>query len=138
MRFRKGQSGNPKGRPKGARNKATLAAEALLDGEAQAITRKAVALAKSGDTTALRLCMERIVPVRRDRPVAFPIPHLKDANDAAALSRAIVAGVAAGDITPLEAGELAKLVDTYTRAVTAVEHEQRLRALEGTKDERSR
>jgi hypothetical protein len=137
MRFRKGQSGNPKGRPRGTRNKATLAAEALLDGEAQAITRKAVALAKSGDTTALRLCMERIVPVRRDRPVAFPIPDLKDANDAAALSRAIVAGVAAGDITPLEAGELAKLVDTYTRAVTAVEHEQRLKALE-EQDERSR
>ena len=53
--FVKGQSGNPKGKPKGVRNRLTLAAEALLDGEAETITRKAVELAKDGDMTAIRL-----------------------------------------------------------------------------------
>ena len=57
--FPKGKSGNPKGRPKGARNKATLAAEALLDGDAETITKKAIELAKAGDLTAIRLCLRR-------------------------------------------------------------------------------
>jgi hypothetical protein len=71
--FHTGQSGNPNGRPKGARNKATLAAEALLDGEAEAITRKAIEL----DITAIRLCLERIIPARRDRVAAFTLPKCK-------------------------------------------------------------
>ena len=56
-RFRKGQSGNPSGRPRGARNKTTLAVEALLDGEAEVLTRKAIERAKDGDSVALRLCL---------------------------------------------------------------------------------
>jgi hypothetical protein len=60
MTFKPGQSGNPEGRPKGARNRATLAAERLLDGEADTLTRKAIQLAQQGDTTALRLCIDRI------------------------------------------------------------------------------
>jgi hypothetical protein len=60
--FRKGRSGNPKGRPAGARNKATQSAELLLDGEAEALTRRAVELALAGDGMALRLCLERIIP----------------------------------------------------------------------------
>ena len=67
------QAGNP-GRPKGARNKASLAAEALLDGEAETLARKAVEMALAGDTTAMRLCLERIMPIRRDRPVSFAMP----------------------------------------------------------------
>ena len=72
--FQKGRSGNPAGRRPGSRNRATLAAEALLEGEAQALTRKAIELALEGDTTALRLCLERIVPQRKSRVVAFVIP----------------------------------------------------------------
>ena len=63
--FRPGVSPNPAGRPKGARNKTTMAVEALLEGEAQALTRKALELALAGDTTALRLCLERIAPRQR-------------------------------------------------------------------------
>jgi hypothetical protein len=69
MTHKPGQSGNPYGRPRGARNRATVVAERLLDGEADALTRKAIELAKEGDTTALRLCIERILPARKDRPV---------------------------------------------------------------------
>jgi len=74
--FVKGQSGNPRGKPKGLRNRATIAAEALLDGEAEALTRKAVEMALGGDTVALRLCLERLMPPRRDRPVAVPLPQI--------------------------------------------------------------
>src|ERR1700693_659671 len=58
--FTPGASGNPDGRPKGSRNKSTLALEALLDGQAEALTQKAVELALAGDITALRLCLDRI------------------------------------------------------------------------------
>lgn len=67
-RFRRGVSGNPRGRPVGSRNHATLAAATLLEGEAEAITRKAVELALAGDPVALRLCVERILPPMRERP----------------------------------------------------------------------
>ena len=73
--FPKGRSGNPQGRPPGARNAATVIAEQLLDGEAEALTRKAIDKAKEGDMTALRLCLDRVVPPRRERPVLFPLPE---------------------------------------------------------------
>jgi hypothetical protein len=82
-RFRPGESGNPAGKRPGTRNRATLAAEALLDGEAETLTRKAIQLAKQGDTVALRLCLDRLVPPRRERPVQFRPPALRSPSDAA-------------------------------------------------------
>src|SRR5437867_3201999 len=52
--FQKGRSGNPGGRRPGCRNRVTQTAEVLLEGEAEALTRKAIELALEGDTTALR------------------------------------------------------------------------------------
>jgi uncharacterized protein DUF5681 len=97
--FRRGESGNPTGRPLGARHKATVAAEALLDGEAQALTRKAVEMALAGDTTAMRLCLDRILPPRRERLINLKLPPLRSPADAAAAMAAITAAVATADIT---------------------------------------
>jgi hypothetical protein len=58
--------------------------EALLDGESGALTRKAIELAKGGDMAALRLCLDRILPPRKDRPVTFALPAINSTNDAAA------------------------------------------------------
>ena len=76
-KFKAGQSGNPGGRPKGALNKATLATQALLDGEAEALTRKAVELAKDGNPVALRLCLERLLPPGRIGPLTLPCQGLR-------------------------------------------------------------
>src|SRR5438874_12919139 len=65
----RGTSGNPAGRPAGSRNRTTLAVQALLDGEAEALTRKAIELASNGDLNALRLCLDRVIPIRRDQPL---------------------------------------------------------------------
>jgi Family of unknown function (DUF5681) len=129
MTFRKGQSGNPAGKPKGTRHRTTLAMEALLDGEAELITRKAVEMALTGDATALRLCLERILPVRRDGPVSFVLPKLETGADAVKATAAIVQAVSAGDLTPSEAGELSKLVDGFRFALTTAELEERLAKL---------
>ena len=79
--FQPGQSGNPAGKPKGARNRATLAAEALLDGEATALTRKAIELALAGDSTALRLCLECLLPARKERLIEFSLPAIVGPDD---------------------------------------------------------
>ena len=80
-KFTNGRSGNPSGRSQGSRNKVTLAVEELLGGEAEALTTKAVELALEGKTTALRLCLERICPPRKDRPVSFDLPTVETPAD---------------------------------------------------------
>ena len=129
-RWRKGASGNRAGKPRGARHKATLAAETLLEGEAEALSRKAVELALRGDVSALRLCLDRIVPPRKDRPVYFELPKMQEAKDAVNASAAIVDAVATGELTPTEAAELSKVVDGYARTLQTVEFEERLSKLE--------
>src|SRR5215204_2547200 len=83
---------NPNGKPKGTRHRVTMAAETLMEGEAEAITRKAIELAKGGDGPALRLCMDRIYPPRKDRPVRFRLPSLDKVEDAVAAHAAILPG----------------------------------------------
>ena len=122
--------GNP-GKPQGTRHKATMAALALLDGEAEALTRQAVTMALAGDTTALRLCLERIAPPRRDAPVTFDLPPMETARDAASAAGAELAAVASGDLTPTEGAHVMGLIETYRRTLETTELEARLAALEG-------
>jgi hypothetical protein len=109
----------------------TLAIDALLDGEAEKLTRKAIELGLNGDLTALRICMDRIVPPRKDRPIGFSLPVLKEPADAAAALAAVVAAAAGGELTPSEASELTRLVEGFARVLETVNHEERLKVLEG-------
>ncbi len=118
------------GRPPGARHAATLAAEALLDGEAEALTRKAVEMALEGDPVALRLCMERVLSPRRDRPVRFALPAMATVADAPKALAAITAAVADGSLTASEAGDLAGLVEKFVKAIEVTDHEARIKAIE--------
>jgi hypothetical protein len=129
-RFRKGRSGNPAGKPRGAQNRATRFAEALLDGQADALVRKAVEMALSGDPTALRLCLERLIPPRRERPLEIKLPPLKTAADAVTAIAAIAAATAQGSITASEAAELSRLIENFVSSVKAQELAQRLELLE--------
>ena len=128
--FQKGQSGNPAGKPKGARHKTTLAMEALLEGRAEAIMMKASEMAEAGDATALRLCLDRLYPVRRDRHIPFALPKLETAADAVKATAALVNAVANGELTPSEAAELSKLIEGFSRAVDLHDIQQRLDKLE--------
>jgi len=122
--------GNP-GKPQGARHRATQAALAMLDGEAIALTRQAVTMALGGDTTALRLCLERIAPPRRDAPVTFALPPMTTAADAAKGAAAVLAAVAIGDLTPAEGAHVMGLIETYRRTLESCDLEARIAALEG-------
>jgi hypothetical protein len=129
-RFKPGQSGNPAGKPKGTRNATTLALETLLDGQATALTQKAIDLALTGDMAALRLCLDRILPPRKDRPVTFTLPPINSAQDAAATVSAVLAAVATGEITPADAGEISRLIEAYVKAFETAELAERLERLE--------
>ena len=129
-RFKKGKSGNSKGRPKGALNQTTLAAQALLDGEAEALTRKAIELAKGGDITALRLCLDRLLPPRKDRPLVLAVPAIEDPNDLEQASAAVLRSVVAGEITPSEGQALASILEGHRKVVALADVERRLEELE--------
>jgi len=129
----KGVSGNPAGCKTGSRHKATIAAQALLDGESEALTRKCVELALDGDMAALRLCLERIVPPRKDSPIRVELPPMESPADLPAAMSSILDAVAAGELTPSEAAALAGLVETHRRALETSELEQRITELEKTK-----
>jgi hypothetical protein len=92
--------------------------------------QKAIDLALIGDMAALRLCLDRILPPRRDRPLTFNFPAITNAAEAAKTMSAILAAVASGEITPTEAAEIGKLVDGYVRAVEATELAARIERLE--------
>jgi hypothetical protein len=129
--FRKGRSGNPAGRRPGCRNRASLAAEVLLEGEAEALTRKAIELAIAGDTTALRLCLERIVPHRKSRAVAFELPRIDRVEDLAGAIGSVLQEVACGRLLLDEGATLVAMMESKRRAMETIELEKRLRALEG-------
>jgi len=108
----------------------TLAVEALLEGQAEALTQKAITAALNGDMTALRLCLERIAPVRKGRTVKLDLPKLATSGDVLDAINSVVSAVAQGDLTPDEAGSVAALIEIQRRAVETVDLESRLSALE--------
>ena len=122
-------SGNT-GRPKGARNKKTLAIESLLEGQAEALTQTAISKALEGDGLALRLCMERIAPAPKDNPVAFTIPQMNNALDASKAAGSVLTAVSEGKLTPIEATRVMGLIDSYRRTLELTEIESRLKVLE--------
>ena len=128
--FQKGHSGNPAGKPKGARHHATRAVLQMLDGEADTLTRKAIEMALSGDTVALRLCLERLAPPAKDKPISITLPAINGAEDAAKALASVIDEMSCGGITPSEASAVAGILETYRRTLETVDIELRLNALE--------
>ena len=134
--FERGKSGNPHGKAKGTRARATILGEKILLDDADAIVRAVVDAAKGGDMQAARLCVERLIPVRRSRPVIFPLPALETADDVGKAFSAIVAAMARGELTPDEAGAVAAVVELRRKAIETSELEKRIAALETQKEDR--
>lgn len=127
--FCQGRLGQSGGAAAGARNRATEIAQALLDGEAEALARKCVELALDGDRVALKLCLERLVP-RRPRAIALDLPAIASTADLAPAIAAIANAVATGGLTPYDGAELARIFDAYAHAAEFGEFERRLQRVE--------
>ena len=128
--WKPGQSGNPKGRPRGSRNRVTLVALAAMEEGADAIARKVVDMAKGGDMSAARLVLERLVPPARERPIFLALPDTGTADGIAEAQNAILQAVAAGDLLPGEGATMVGIVEARRKAVETLELEQRITALE--------
>lgn len=118
------------GRPRGSRNRVTRAIETLLEGEHEALTRKAIEKALDGDMTAMRLCLDRIAPPRKDAAISFALPPIQTAADTVSASSALLDAVAAGDVTPDEAGRVMALLTAHKALVETGDLERRIEALE--------
>lgn len=88
-------------------------------------------MALAGDTTALRLCIDRIAPPRKDNPVQFSLPRMATAQDAAQAAGGVLEAMAKGDLTPLEAVQVMGLIDAFRKVLETTELEARVAALEG-------
>jgi hypothetical protein len=102
----------------------------LLDGEAAALSRKAVEMALAGDAAALRLCLDRTVAPRRERSVELPLPAINSAADILGAIKAVAGAVGRGAITPGEGFALSQMIESFLRAIDASDFDNRLRQLE--------
>ena len=127
--FEPGQSGNPLGRPKGSRNKTTLLAESLLDDQSELIIRKVIEKALQGDSVALRICVDRLLP-KRDRPVQFELPPIATLEDGANASKAVLEAFARGDLSPREANKVLALISSHMANLQLQNVDERLREVE--------
>jgi Family of unknown function (DUF5681) len=134
--FRKGASGNPAGKPPGARNRTTLAVQELLNGEAEKLTHRCIELALRGDSTALRIVFERLAPAPRDRPLQLDLPPAESAREINLAVAKVIEAVAAGAITPGEGNSLATLLEVHRRGIETTDLEARIERLEVQTKER--
>jgi hypothetical protein len=128
--FKKGYSGNPNGRPAGSRHRASTLAESLIDGQSQELVNKCIEMALEGDTIALRLCLERLLPPRKTSPINIKVPRMNNTIDLPKATGAIVNAVAEGKIDPTTGEIFSRVIERHIKAVEVADFEQRLQVLE--------
>jgi hypothetical protein len=131
--FKPGQSGNPKGRRAGTPNRVSVLAQRLMDSDAEAVILALIGAAKNGDVSAIKLVLERVAPLPRNRPVHFAMPAIDTPADLGRGMTAVLQAVAAGDMTPNEAVSIASLIETRRRTIETIELDLRVAALEQSK-----
>lgn len=129
-RFKKGQSGNPNGKPKGAKNKSTLAAEALLEGSLERICRRIEEEAINGNMQAAKMVLERFLPQRKDRLIRLDLPEIRNIGDILVASNAIISAICRGEISPSEGETLSRTIAAHVQNLEAHDFEKRLQAVE--------
>lgn len=127
--FKKGQSGNPAGKPKGAKDKRTELRE-LLKPHAEKLVKRVVDLALAGDVSALRICIDRIIPPVRENRLSIALPVVKDVAGCTAAQAKVLQAVTAGELLPGEAEALSALIEHQRRGLESSDHEARVRAIE--------
>jgi hypothetical protein len=129
-RWKAGQSGNPAGKKKGTRNKATLLALAVLEKDVKAIAQVITEAALRGDMQAARMVIERLIPLIRERPISVDLPDTSTIEGVAQAQAAILQAVATGELLPSEGATLAGIAEARRKALETQELEARIAALE--------
>lgn len=127
--FAPGVSGNPRGRPKGSRDKKTLLLQKLVDDDGDVVVRRLLLAARAGEEYAVRLVVERLLP-KRERRVDVDLARVETAGDVARAVADVIDLVASSDLTIEEGRALLQLVDVQRRAIETSELAVRLELLE--------
>lgn len=126
-RFKPGESGNPRGREPGSKNKATALRESIA-AHIPEILDALVEQARQGDTAAAKLLLDRALPALRptDQPVTLPLAGADLASD----GRAVVSAVGDGEVTPDQAKSLLSGLGALARVIETAELLERIERLE--------
>jgi hypothetical protein len=104
--------------------------ESLLEGEAEQLTRKAIELALGGDITALRLCLERLIPPRKDRPIHLVLPPIENVQQISVAMARVSTAIGEGEITPIEGEVLSNILAAHKDVLVTAGLERRMDELE--------
>lgn len=129
MRFKKGESGNPAGRPKGIADRRVKLRE-TLEQRAPDLIGKLIELALDGDTQALKICVDRCLPVTKSRDEPIEVSGLCDAQSLADQGREVVKHLGNGTLTPSEASAILGALASNAKLIETDELTRRIEALE--------
>lgn len=129
-KFIKGKSGNPLGRPRGVRNRATVLAEKLFEDDIEEICKQAIDQAKKGNVHAIKLILDRILPIKKEASIFIDLPNVNNAQDILKAVNRVAEAVCEGKVTPSEGELLTRIIDRQAKAIELSDFELRLRSLE--------
>ena len=119
-----------KGRPAGSRNKATLALEALIEGQGEEVINTIIASAKDGDMTAAKALLDRLVPKRKSAPAPITLSPAASASDLESALFEVFNKLADQSLTPEEAAQITGIIANHIRLHETLRLEDRLLELE--------
>jgi hypothetical protein len=131
--FVKGTSGNPKGKPRGVRHAATQISYALMEGNLEEVLATVIERAKSGDMTACRMIVDKVLPNTKDRSISLDLPLINDLEDVGKAQAEVLQAVSIGDITPNEGERIASIIEARRRSIETIDLEARICRLESAK-----
>ena len=126
-KFKPGQSGNPNGKPKGAKDKRTEL-RGLLQPHAKELVNKVVEKALEGDTTALRLCLDRLIPPYRAGNISVVLDEIE--GTLTEKGEKIISAMGSGQITPSDASSMLTALAAQSRIIEIDNLDQRVKTLE--------
>lgn len=118
------------GRPPGARKRASLVVDGLLEAQAEALAQKAIDAALDGDVAALRICLDRLSPPQKSKPIQVKLPPASDAHGVEQAAAAVIEAVAGGDISPDEGTALTSMLEARRKAIETHDNAKRLDLIE--------
>jgi hypothetical protein len=135
-RFKPGQSGNPAGRPRGARNKASMLAQKLMENQTEAVVQTVIDAALTGDMQACKLIVERLLPPAKERAIQadLKLPATITTENAPLVFAAILKATASGGLCPGEGETLQRMMQMYLTAVEYTTLTRRIEELEARQD----